>query len=333
MKVQGNQLSLHLNKSLAPCYLVSGDEFLLVDEALDSIREKARNNGFLSRELHIATPGFDWSLLKASMGNLSLFTEKRIIELRLPTGKPGKVGSATIIDIVKQIDSDILFIVVSSKLDRTSGSSKWVKAMDQKGVLLPFWPIDINELPRWILHRMKSLGMQPDREAVMLITNRVEGNLLAAHQEIEKLRLILGEGAVSVEAASKAVANNSRYDVFKLIDAALKGDSHRSIKILGRLRKEGVEPVIITWALSREIRILALVDDAIRQGEEIDKAMQKPGIWQSRKNLIRHCVNRHQQGDFNKMLKVTGRADMTAKGQISGDPWLVATDIILSLSQ
>ena len=333
MKIQGNQLSSHLNKYLAPCYLVSGDEPLLIDEALESIRKKAKKNGFISRELHIATQGFDWSSLKASIGNLSLFAEKQIIELRLPTGKPGKIGSAAIIDIVEQSDSDILFIIISSKLDRSSSSTKWVKAIDKRGVLLPFWPISISELPKWIANRMRLSGMKPDREAVMLITERVEGNLLAAHQEIEKLRLILGEGKVHADTVRKAVANNSRYDVFKLTDAALQGDGYRSIKILSRLRKEGIEPVIVTWALSKEIRTLAVLGDAIKQGKDLGKAMQKLGIWQNRQNLIRNCVGRHQNGDFYKMLKVSARADMAAKGQISANPWLILNDIVLSLSR
>ena len=333
MKIQGNQLSSHLNKYLAPCYLVSVDEPLLIDEALESIRKKAKKNGFISRELHIATPGFDWSLLKASIGNLSLFAEKRIIELRLPTGKPGKIGSAAIIDIVQQSDSDILFIVVSSKLDRSSSSTKWVKAIDQKGVLLPFWPVSLSELPKWIANRMRLSGMKPDRDAVMLITERVEGNLLAAHQEIEKLRLILGEGNINVDTVRKAVANNSRYDVFKLTDAVLQGDGYRSLRILSRLRKEGIEPVIVTWALSKEIRTLAVLSDAISKGKDLGRVMQKSGIWQNRQNLIRSCIGRHQNDDFYKMLKVSARADMAAKGQVPTNPWLILNDIVLSLSR
>jgi DNA polymerase-3 subunit delta len=333
LKIQANQLSSHLLKSLAPCYLVTGDEFLLVDEALDTVREAARKRGFMSRELHVATTGFDWHALTASTGNLSLFAERRIIELRLPTGKPGKAGSAVIIDLVEQSGPELLFIVTGPKLDRSSSASKWAKTIDQKGVSLPLWPIGVRELPGWIANRMRTAGLQPDRDAVTLIADRVEGNLLAAQQEIEKLRLILGEGKVSAEAVSDAVANSSRYDVYKLTDAALAGDANRSVKILGGLRAEGVEPVIVVWALTRELRTLATLDDVIRQGGDLGSAMQKSGVWRNRQGLVRSCISRHQHGDFHKMLKATGRADAAAKGQRHGNPWHLATVVVVSLSQ
>jgi DNA polymerase-3 subunit delta len=333
LKIQANQLSSHLLKSLAPCYLITGDEFLLVSEALDTVREAARHRGFTSRELHVATVGFDWNTLTASTSNLSLFAEQRIIELRLPTGKPGKAGSAAIIDLVEQSGPELLFIVTGPKLDKSSSASKWAKTIDQKGVSLPLWPIGVRELPGWIANRMRAAGLQPDRDAVILIADRVEGNLLAAQQEIEKLRLILGEGKVSAEDVNDAVANSSRYDVYKLTDAALAGDAKRSVKILGGLRAEGVEPIIVMWALARELRTLAMLDDVVRQGGDLGGAMKKSRVWSSRQGLVRHCVTRHQHGDFHKMLKATGRADAAAKGQRAGNPWHMATDVVLSLSQ
>ncbi len=332
MKIQANQLSSHLKKSLAPCYLVTGDEHLLVGEALDAIREVARERGFGTRELHIATTGFDWPQLVASTSNLSLFAERRIIELRLPTGKPGRAGGQAIIDLVEQAGPELLFIVTGPKLDKGSGASKWAKAIDRKGVSLPIWPVGVRELPGWIASRMRSAGLRPDAEAVTLVADRVEGNLLAAGQEIEKLRLLLGAGPVSAEDVGDAVANSSRYDVYKLADAALAGDARRAVKILGGLRAEGVEPVIVVWALTRELRTLAMLDDVIRQGGDLGGAMQKSGVWRNRQGLVRSCVGRHQHGDFHKMLKVTGRADAAAKGQRAGDPWQIAADVVVNLS-
>ncbi len=332
MKIQANRLSSHLKKSLAPCYLVTGDEHLLVGETLDAIREAARERGFESRELHIATIGFDWPQLSASTSNLSLFAEKRIIELRLPTGKPGRAGGQAIIDLVEQAGPELLFIVTGPKLDKSGSASKWAKAIDQKGVSLSIWPIGARELPGWIANRMRAAGLEPDREAVSLVADRVEGNLLAAGQEIEKLRLLLGAGPVSVEDVSEAVANSSRYDVYKLTDAALAGDAGRAVKILGGLRAEGVEPVIVMWALTRELRTLATLDDVIRQGGDLGSAMKKTGVWSNRQGLVRSCVGRHQHGEFHKMLKVTGKADAAAKGQRAGDPWQLATDVVVNLS-
>ncbi len=332
MKIQAKQLSSALGKSLAPCYLVSGDEHLLVGEALDCIRDAARAAGFASRELHVATTGFDWNQLTAASGNLSLFAEKRIIELRLPTGKPGVAGAKAIVHMAALNDPDLLFIVSTPKLDRSGAASKWAKSLDSAGVTVQIWPVDLRDLPGWIAERMRQQGLQPDRAASTLIADRVEGNLLAASQEIEKLRLLLGEGKVSAEDVSDAVANSTRYDVYKLADAALSGDARRSLKILMGLRAEGVEPVIVMWSLTRELRTLARLDDAVRQGQDLASGMQKAGVWNNRQALFRSCVGRHRPGDFHKLMKLARDADAAAKGQSSRDPWQLATEIILGLT-
>ena len=333
MKIRANQLSSHLKNSLAPCYLVTGDEHLLVAEALDEIREAARATGFANRELHVATTGFDWNQLMASTGNMSLFAELRIIELRLPTGKPGRTGGQAIVELVEQAGPELLFIVTAPKLDRGAAASKWAKAIEQKGVGLQIWPIGLRELPGWIANRMRQVGLQPDRDAVALIADRVEGNLLAAGQEIEKLRLLLGEGKVTGEDVNAAVANSSRYDVYKLTDAALAGDARRAVRILGGLKAEGVEPVIVMWALTRELRVLAMLDDAVRQGNDLGNAMQSARVWNNRQGLMRSCIGRHQHGDFHRMLKASGRADAAAKGQRYGDPWQMAADIVVGMAR
>lgn len=333
MKLQANQLSSHLKKSLAPCYLVTGDEHLLVEEALDAIRETARQRGFGMRELHVATTGFDWGQMAVSSSNLSLFAEQRIIELRLPTGKPGRAGGQAIVDLVERTGPETLLIVTAPKLDRSAAASKWAKAIEQKGANITIWPIGLRELPGWIASRMRRVGLQPEPDVVALIAERVEGNLLAAGQEIEKLRLLLGEGPVSVEDVSNAVANSSRYDVYKLTDAAMGGDAARAIKILGGLRSEGVEPVIVMWALTRELRTLSKLEDVVRDGGNLGSAMQKNGVWRNRQGLVRSCMGRHKQGSFQRMLKATGRADAAAKGQRAGDPWQMACDIVIGMAR
>jgi DNA polymerase-3 subunit delta len=333
LKIRANQLSSHLKKSLAPCYFVTGDEPLLVAEALDEIRDAARDRGFGSRELHVATTGFDWGELTASTGNMSLFAEQRIVELRLPTGKPGRAGGQAIVDLVEQSDPDLLIIVTAPKLDRSGANSKWAKTLDQKGVTVQVWPVTMRELPGWIANRMRQTGLQPDRDAVTMIADRVEGNLLAAGQEIEKLRLLLGEGKVTAEDVSRAVANSSRFDVYKLTDAALAGDARRAVRILGGLKAEGVEPVIVMWALTRELRTLATLDDAVRQGTELGGAMQAARVWNTRQGLVRSCISRHPHGTFHRMLKASGRADAAAKGQRYGDPWQMAADIVVGMAR
>lgn len=332
VKIAANQLPSQLKKSLLPCYLVTGDEPLLVDEALDSIRAAARAQGFASRDLYVATTGFDWGELARAGGNLSLFAERRIVELRLPTGKPGRDGSAAIAQFCEQLGDDLLFVVSGPKLDRNNANAKWVKALSAAGGHVAVWPVDRGELPRWIQQRMRDTGLQPDRDAVRLVADRVEGNLLAARQEIEKLRLLLGEGPVSAEQVNRAVADSSRFDVFKLGDAALGGDARRALRILGGVRAEGVEPVVVMWALTREIRTLARMADYVEAGVDLSSAMQKCGVWHNRQSLVRGCVGRHRRATFYRLMQMLRQADAAAKGQQAGDPWALAAEIVLLLA-
>lgn len=332
MKIAANQLTSHLKKSLLPCYLVTGDEHLLVQEALDEIRASARALGFGSRDLFVQTTGFDWGNLARAGGNLSLFAEKRIIELRLPTGKPGVSGSAAISDFTDDAGDDLMFIVSAPKLDRNSQNAKWVKALDAVGGVIQIWPVGIRDLPSWINDRMKKMGLQPERDAVRLIADRVEGNLMAAQQEIEKLRLILGEGPVTVDDVDSAVADSSRFDVYKLVDAAVGGDAARAIRILGGIRTEGVDAVIVMWALTRELRMLAGLSDNMRAGLDLSGGMRKAGVWQSRESLIRACIGRHQATGFYSLLHLVRQADAAAKGQALADPWQLAAEIVMALS-
>ena len=332
MKIPANQLSSHLAQSLSPCYLVSGDEHLIVEESLDSIRQAARSGGFGSRDLFVQTTGFDWAELAAASGNLSLFAERQIVELRLPTGKPGVKGSAAIAEFAASAGDDVLFIVSAPKLDRSNARAKWVKALEQHGCFVQVWPVGPRDLPGWIGARMKRAGLIPHRDAVQLIADRVEGNLLAAQQEIEKLRLLHGEGAVTAADVDAAVADASRFDVYKLVDAAVAGNAARAVRILGGVRAEGIEPVIVVWALTRELRTLAALAERIQDGTDLSAAMRQARVWQNRQGLVRACVGRHRLEDFYALLKRTRDADAAAKGQLRADPWQLATDIVLALA-
>jgi DNA polymerase-3 subunit delta len=332
LKLQANQLSSHLKKNLARCYFVSGDEYLLVDEALDLIRGAARERGFSSRDLHVATTGFDWSQLAVAGANLSLFAEQRIVELRMPTGKPGRAGSQAIADFVEHLGPDLLLIVTTPRLEQNTAGAKWVKALDAAGVSIAVWPVGVRELPGWIGARMRQAGLQPDRSAVQLIADRVEGNLLAASQEVEKLRLLHGAGTVTGEDVDRAVANSSRYDVFKLADASLAGDAKRAIRILNGLRAEGVEAFFVVWSLTRELRMLAKLAELAAQGIELGDAMRKFRVWSSRQGLLRSAIGRHRYESLLGLLQAAGRADAAAKGQSSDDPWQLVADIVLRLA-
>lgn len=332
MKIPANNLSRHLERNLLPCYLVAGDELLLVQEALDEIRRAARQAGFDSRDLHVQMQGFNWQELAAAGNNLSLFAEKRIVELRLPTGKPGRDGGAAIAELAAQAGDELLFLISAAKIDKRTAASKWVKSIEGKGALVQVWPVGLRDLPTWIAARMKKLGLQPDREAVRIVADRVEGNLLAAQQEIEKLRLLLGEGAVTADDVNKAVVDSSRYDVYQLVDAALGGDPKRALRILSGVRAEGVDAVVVIWALTRELRVLARLQASVEAGENLGSALQKARVWKSRENLFRACISRHRASDFYRLIQAGQRADAVAKGQAAGDKWQLATNVVWQLS-
>ena len=332
MKISANQLSSSVQKALLPCYLITGDEPLLVQEALDTIRISARQLEFGVRELHVASPGFDWLELSNSGANLSLFAKKRIIELRLPSGKPGRQGSATILELLENANDKLLILISTPKLNRSTAASKWAKTAESRGALVQVWPVDRREFPSWIGRRMQKAGLKPDRNAVRLIADRVEGNLLAADQEIEKLRLLMGESAISADDVNEAVANNSRYDVYKLADAAVGGELSRALRVLGSIRAEGVEPIIVVWALTRELRVLGKLANMVQSEVELGSALQKLGVWRNRHGIVRSCVARHRTADFYRLLKIARRADAAAKGQSDEDAWQLSMDIVLGLA-
>lgn len=332
MKIPATQLSSSLEKSLLPCYLVTGDEPLLVLEALDAIRSAARQRGFGARELFVSGPGFDWGELSGRGASRSLFVDRRIVELRLPSGKPGRQGAAAIQELLQHAGDDLLVLVSAPKLDRGGAAAKWVKEADSRGAHVQVWPVDRRELPSWITSRMQKVGLSPDGNAVRLIADRVEGNLLAADQEIEKLRMLLGAGSVTADDVNDAVAVNSRYDVYKLADAAVGGEPTRALRILAGVRAEGIEPVIVIWALARELRMLGRLADRVQSGVAVGSALQKAGVWRNRQGLVRSCVARHTATDFYRLLKVARRADAAAKGQSGENAWQLAMDIVLGLA-
>ncbi len=305
---------------------------MLAAEALESLRGAARERGFTARELHVAGPGFDWNKLRESSAAMSLFADKRLLELRLPTGKPGRIGGQLIAELAEATAGDLLFVVVAPKLDRSTAASKWARSLGAAGVAVEVRPVGRHELPDWIRRRMQGVGLKPDRDAVTLIADRVEGNLLAAAQEVEKLRLVLGQARVTAADVSSAVADSSRYDVYKLVDAALAGDATRSLKILAGLRAEGLEPVIVVWAMARELRTLARVESELGRGSNLSRALSKAGVWRSRQGLVRNAMVRLQGGAMLRLLRNCARADRAAKGQSGEDPWQLVTDVLLGLA-
>jgi DNA polymerase-3 subunit delta len=324
-----DKLAPSLKKSLAPCYFVHGEETLLIEESADLIRRAAKQHGCTERDIiDIAKPE-DWIALSQSAGALSLFADKKLIEVRLPSGKPGAEGSKALQAFLDS-DSDDILLIIAGKVDAASRKSKWYTALGKKGVTLTAWPIKPNELPKWIDQRMRSLDMRCDPEGVRLIADRVQGNLLAAKQEVEKLRLLIHGDHVTAQDVIDAVLDNARFTPFELVDSALAGQGKQALRIARGLHSEGVAVPIILWAITRDLLVLCELLEAKERGVPPQRAMQEAGVWSSRQGLFQSAAQRHTRQSAQLMTELSYQIDGMSKGFISGDPWL-QIDAMVSL--
>ena len=332
MKLRANRLAAHLSKPLAPVYFVSGDEPFQMDEACNAIRAAALQQGYSERQVMHVDKQFDWHSLAASADALSLFAEKRLIELRLPSARPGDAGAKALVAYTDNPPEDTVLLLVAGKLEAAQTRSKWFKAVEQAGVVIQIWPVEAKQLPEWIRQRMQLRGMQPTDEAVRILADRVEGNLLAADQELEKLLLLTGGGAVDAEQVAAAVSDSARYDVFSLVDTALLGESARSVHILQGLRAEGLEPPIILWALARELRTLVNMAQAVQQGSSVEQVLAQYRVWDKRKAAIRAALQRHNSRRLQGLLWQCGDIDRMIKGLAAGKPWDELIQLVLKMA-
>lgn len=336
MKLSPAQLDKHLQGALAAVYVVSGDEHLLCQEACDAIRSACRRQDYSERQVFNAETGFDWNQLAEAGASLSLFAERRLLELRIPNGKPGDKGAAAILDYLARPAEDTVLLISLPKLDGNTQKTKWAKALieGKNAQFLQIWPVDAAQLPQWIRQRLAQSGLAADQQAVELIAARVEGNLLAAAQEIEKLKLLAEGGQVTVETVQAAVADSARYDVFGLIDAALLGQPEHVLRMLDGLRGEGVEAPVILWAVAREVRQLANIAQQYAQGTPLDRAFSqaRPPVWEKRKPLVSRALQRHDAQGWQRLLMAAQGIDEQIKGQAEGDPWIGLSRLCLALS-
>lgn len=332
MKLATGQLAKHLRQGLLPAYLVAGDEPLIVAEAMDEIRGAARAAGFDSRELYVADRSFDWSELSNAGQSLSLFSEKKVIDLRLPTGKPGAKGSEAIAQFLASGSDDNLLLVSAPKLDASAMKTRWVKAIDQAGAVIRVWPVEARELPAWIQSRLSAAGLTASREAVLHLARRVEGNLLAAQQEIEKLSLLHQTGEIGADDIDDAVADSARYNVFLCVDEACAGRVGRALRMLGGVRREGIVPVLLLWSLAREIRQLTAMREQMASPGAASSVMAQFRVWKSRQPLVASALQRVSLDVFYRLLEMTERADRAVKGQSGEDAWLLLTRIVAGLA-
>lgn len=332
MRVYPDKLHDHLARQLAPAYLVSGDEPLQLGECCDAIRAAARSAGHTSREVLEAGSGFDWHQLTAEASAYSLFADRKTIDVRIPGGKPGAEGSKALIAYCADPPPDTLLLISMPKLDRQQQNSKWFKALDALGVVVQVWPIDTQRLPAWIGQRLQSAGIQPTGEVVQMLAERVEGNLLAARQEVEKLLLLHGPGALDADQLEAAVGDSARFDVFELVDSALRGEVERSVRILDGLRAEGLAPAVVLWALHREVRNMAQMSADIAKGLSPDQAIGKSRVFSKRVSVVRQGLARLRAAQWLAALDRCHEADAAIKGIGGRQPWLLLEDIVLGIN-
>lgn len=332
MKLYPDKLSRHLKDQLMPIYLVTGDEPLIVQEACDSIRQAARKAGCEEREVHHAETGFDWQQVLMSANSLSLFADKKIIDLRIPNGKPGDAGAKALIEYATNASPDNILLITCPKLDGNQKRSKWFKALDKQGVVVEVWPIDANRITGWIAQRLKSAGLHADQDALRMLAERAEGNLLAGVQEIEKLKLLSDEKNITPQLINQVVADSARYDVFTLVDRALMGDARSALKTLSGLKGEGTEATVILWALTREIRTLALAAEAVGKGQAEDWALKNAGVWDKRKPMFKQALHRLPLNMLYTLLRKATAIDQSVKGINKGNTWDLLEQLVLKLS-
>jgi DNA polymerase III subunit delta len=331
MPLKAEQLESTLERGIAPIYLISGDEPLLSLESCDLIRSKALAAGYADRQVFDAET-LNWDQIVSETQAMSLFSDKRILEIRIKNGKVGTEGSKVLTQICDNPPEDILVLVDCGKLDRNQLRSKWVSSIDKAGVHVHIWPIKPKELPYWLSGRLSQAGIKANRQAIGVLAERVEGNLLAAKQEIEKLKLLLDGDEVDAQAMSAAVADSARYDVFTLLDRILMGDADEVTRTLKGLREEGNDTLSILWAVCRELRILIQVSEGLTKGQSMDTACQKAGVWKNRQPLVRSALQRLKPGRLNLLLRQARLVDQQSKGAKSGDPWLEMENLVLTFT-
>jgi DNA polymerase-3 subunit delta len=319
MQLRLDALDAHLAKGLKGLYVVYGDEHLLAQEACDRIRASARANGFTDRTVFVVDRYFDWSSLLGASQSMSLFGDRQLVELRIPTGKPGKEGGEALKTLVAAANPDVLTLITLPRLDAATQKTAWFTALSAEGVAIKVDPIERAQLPMWIGQRLALQGQraapgEDGRRALMFIAERVEGNLLAAHQEIQKLGLLYSAGVLSFEQIHDAVLNVARYDVFKLNEAMLTGDVGRLTRMLDGLKGEGEAGTLVIWALVEEVRTLLRMKRGVAAGKPLATLLRENRVWGPREKLIGPALSRVTEASLERALMLAARLDRQVKG-------------------
>ncbi len=332
MQLRAEQLAGHLAKGLSPVYAIHGDEPLLALEAADAVRAAARKAGFTDREVFEPGRHFDWSEFQHALASLSLFGGRKIVELRLATGKPGTEGAAAIAAYCERPSADILLLASMPRLDRATQGSAWFAALSRAGVAVDVWPVERSRLPAWIAERLARQKQRAPREALEFLADRVEGNLLAAHQEVQKLALLAPEGEISLEQLREVVANVARYDAYTACEAMLAGDAARYVRVIDGLKSEGEAPSLVLWALSEELYALARIQAGAAEGRAVDDLLRENRVWGARQRPMKAAAGRVKPATVQRALAHAARLDRAIKGVGEGEPWDEFLKLGLSLN-
>lgn len=337
MQLRLESLDGHLAKNLAQLYVIASDEHLLALEAADRIRKAARAQGYTERDVLSVERTFKWGELLAANQALSLFGDKKLIELRIPTGKPGKDGSAALQAYAKDLSPDNLTLITLPKLDWQTAKASWVTALQQAAVYIDIPNIERAQLPAWIGNRLASQGQSAERQSLDFIADRVEGNLLAAHQEIQKLGLLHEPGKLTFEQVHDAVLNVARYDVFKLSEAMLTGDTARLVRMLEGLKGEGEALPLVLWAVAEEIRTLLKLKSGMSQGRPLNALLKEYRIWGPRERMMEPALRRVSLATLEAALQQAAQVDRMVKGlrakQFAGDAWDAMLQLALRVAR
>jgi DNA polymerase-3 subunit delta len=331
MAARPEQLPALLDRALAPVYLVAGAEPLLVQECRDLIIQAAHRQGFTERTVHDVDKSFDWGRLAEDSATLSLFATRKIVDIRLPTGRPGREGSEALQDAVARGDADVLFLITCGQWEIAQRKSKWAAAIARAGVLVEVWPVKPQQLPQWIRARMKSAGLRPDPEAVTLLADLVEGNLLAAQQEIEKMLLLDHGPRVTAEDVSRAVANSARFDAFRLVECVLAGQLGESLRVAAGLQRADVAIQLVCGAFYRELTLAHELRKATHSGESEQAVFRRLRVWPARQGPMRASAQRLSGGDFEDGFRTLALIDRQSKGRAAGDPWQTLDQLLCDL--
>jgi DNA polymerase III subunit delta len=330
VRTSPDALQAGLGRGLRGAYLVTGAEPLLIAEAAGSIREAARASGYADREVHFVERGFDWDELLRDAANLSLFASRRLIEIKF-SATPDAEGQRVLASLAAQPPTDTV-LLVAGELDRKPLAAAWVKAFEQHGVLVVTQPVERGALPEWIRGRLGRHGLSIEPAAAQVLADRVEGNLLAAQQEVERIALLMPGATLNAEDVARLVADSARYDIFELSASAFSGDAERALRIVAGLRAEGREPPLVLWALVNDLRALSRVAQRLAGGGGLEDAFRAEQVWSNRQGPLRAALKRLDRGRIDSLLVAAARADRVAKGSLRGDAWVEIEGLIARIA-